>query len=102
MTSAPLTRTLLEAIEPVADRAWLRPAGLLNGTAAEQARAHGLALPLAGGATAFTMVEVLARREDTVLAALAALPRLRAWTSRLDNGSTRERIEAQLAQASER
>jgi dihydropteroate synthase len=101
MSTAPLAKTMLEAIEPIAGTAWLRPDGLLTGAAAQEARAQGLALPLAGGATAFTMVEVLARRGDDVAAAVASLPRLRAWISRLD-AQNKERIDGQLARASER
>lgn len=99
MSSAPVTRTMLEAIEPMAASAWLRPDGLLTGAVAQEARAHGLALPLAGSATVFTMVELLARRGDDVAVAVASLPRLRAWISRL-NRENKERIETQLARAS--
>lgn len=83
----------------MAASAWLRPEGLLTGAAAQEARAQGLALPLAGSATVFTMVELLARRGDDVAVAVASLPRLRAWISRLNRGN-KERIETQLARAS--
>jgi dihydropteroate synthase len=62
---------------------WLRPVGLVRGTAAARAVADGLALPLAGGGGAFGVVEVLARQPDgAVAAALASLPLLRAWAAR--------------------
>jgi dihydropteroate synthase len=40
---------------------YLRPLGLLSGSAAHKAVAAGLALPLAGGALAFSLVEVIER-----------------------------------------
>jgi dihydropteroate synthase len=40
---------------------YLRPLGLLSGSAARDAVAGGLALPLAGGPLAFTLVEVIER-----------------------------------------
>jgi dihydropteroate synthase len=40
---------------------YLRPLGLLSGTAARDAIAAGLALPLAGGPLAFSLVEVIER-----------------------------------------
>lgn len=101
MSDAAITNTMLEAVDAVADSAWLRPVGLLTGRAAAQAQAQGLALPLAGGPPAFSMVEILARRDDAVLSALASLPRLRAWASRLQT-EKRERIECHLARVSER
>lgn len=101
MSIVPVVKTMLEAIEPVAASAWLRPDGLLTGAAAQEARAQGLALPLAGGAAAFTMVEVLARRGDDVAVAIASLPRLRGWISRLDI-KNKAHIETQLVRASER
>jgi dihydropteroate synthase len=100
MTTATVTKTMIEAIEPIAEGAWLRPEGLLTGDAAQEARAQGLALPLAGSAIAFTAVEILARNAQGFVSALASLPRLRAWASRLDP-PRRARIEAQLTRASE-
>jgi dihydropteroate synthase len=40
---------------------YLRPLGLLSGTAARAAVANGLALPLAGGPLAYTLMEVIER-----------------------------------------
>lgn len=93
--------TMIEAIDPRAGSLWLRPEGLLTGHAARRAHAQGIALPLAGGGTAFTAVEVIARQASGLVSALASLPRLRAWTARLDEPA-RERIETLLVQASAR
>ena len=97
---ARVTKTMLEAIDPLVDHAWLRPDGLLTGIAAQEAQAQGLALPLAGSATAFTSLEVLARGPQGIVSAFASLPRFRAWVSRLAP-EPRPRIEAQLDRASE-
>ncbi|HEY3916791.1 MAG TPA: dihydropteroate synthase [Stellaceae bacterium] len=95
-----LGATMLDAIDPLVDSLWLRPTGLLTGQAAQAARAQGVALPLAGGASAFAVVEVIARQASGIASALAAVPRLRSWAARLDAGA-RARIDAQLARASE-
>lgn len=96
-----LDDTMIEAIDPQADSLWLRPEGLLTGHAARRAHAQGLALPLAGGASAFTQVEVIARQASGIASALASLPRLRAWAARIESPA-RERIETLLLQASAR
>ncbi len=64
------------------------------------ALASGTALPLAGGESAFPLIEVLARTEDGILAALAPLRRLRLWASQ-QGEALRERIETQLLRLSE-
>jgi dihydropteroate synthase len=79
----------------------LRPVGLLTGSAAMAAMANGNALPLAGGDTVFTLVEVLARAAGGVVAAFASLRRLRLWAS-AQNAVECERIEVQLARLSEK
>jgi len=61
---------------------WLRPLGLLVGKVAAMAVERELALPLAGGTKAFAAAELLARRRGGVAAAVAPLPRLRAWAEK--------------------
>ena len=78
----------------------LRPLGLLTGSAAMAALASGNALPLAGGETAFPLVEILARRGDEILAAIAPLRRLRLWADQ-QSTAQRARIETQLLRLSE-
>jgi dihydropteroate synthase len=76
---------------------WLRPVGLLTGEAAAAALDRDVALPLAGGPTAFSVLEVLARdRSGQVLAAVAALAELRHWSERAAP-ALRDRVEEQLA-----
>ena len=105
MTSATLDGTrvatgTLETIDAPASAIWLRPDALLTGSAARRAIAQGMALPLAGGNSAFTQVEVLARQGDSVTAAFAPVRRMQYWASQLDE-ARRARIEAQLARVSE-
>jgi dihydropteroate synthase len=88
---APCSLDDLAAAAP--ERFWLRPAGLLAGAAAEAAVERRLALPLAGGRIAFSLLEVLARRGDGIAAAVAPLSELRAW----GRGGLALRIEEQLA-----
>lgn len=90
----------LEAIDVPASAIWLRPEALLTGGAARNAIAQGLALPLAGGTSAFTQVEVLARQGESVTTVLAPVRRVQYWASQLDT-TRRARIEAQLTRASE-
>jgi dihydropteroate synthase len=78
------------------ERSWLRPVGLLGATAARAAIHEGIAAPLAGGPSAFTMIEVLARRpSDDVIAALGSLRDLAAWAQRQE-ARVRDRISTQL------
>src|SRR5579862_4283380 len=59
------TAIALDALDAsAASGLYLRPAGLLTGSAAMDAAANGTALPLAGGETVFTLVELLARTKD--------------------------------------
>jgi dihydropteroate synthase len=75
---------------------WLRPAGLMSGAPAEAASAAGLALPLAAGGLAFSLVEILGRRaDDSVATAPAPLAALRPWSARGAAGLA-ERIGQQL------
>jgi dihydropteroate synthase len=78
----------------------LRPVGLMTGSIAMAALANGTALPLAGSATAFALIEVLARVGGGVVAALTPLRRLRLWASQ-QSETVRERIDIQLARLSE-
>ncbi len=78
----------------------LRPLGLLTGSAAMAAVASGNGLPLAGSDTAFVLIELLARTERGIVAAIAPLRRLRLWASQ-QGDAQRERIEIQLARLSE-
>jgi dihydropteroate synthase len=97
------TRTVsstLEAIDAPASAIWLCPEAFLTGSAARSAIAQGIALPLAGGNSAFTQVEVLARQGDGIGTALAPVRRVQYWASQLDE-TRRVRIEAQLTRASE-
>jgi dihydropteroate synthase len=77
----------------------LRPLGILNGSAAIAAMASGAALSLAGGDSAFPLVEVLARTPERIVAALASLRRLRVWAS-AQGEHQRHRIETQLSRLS--
>ncbi|HXR86351.1 MAG TPA: dihydropteroate synthase [Stellaceae bacterium] len=90
----------LEAIDATASEIWLRPDALLTGGAARSAIAQGIALPLAGGNSAFTQIEVMGRQGGSVTAVLAPVRRVQYWASQLDE-LRRSRIETQLARASE-
>ena len=79
---------------------YLRPLGLLTGSAATAARAAGYALPLAGGETIFTRIEVLARTENGIVSAHASLRQLRLWANE-QSKKERERIDIGLARLSE-
>lgn len=104
MTTAPVTTSralaALEAVAAPAEALWLRPDALLTGDAARKAIDAGLALPLAGSATAFTQIEVIARQGERVVTALAPVRDAQDWASRLDP-ARRARIETQLMRASE-
>ncbi len=87
----------LEQLDVGACTGWrLRPDGLLTGSTAATAIAHGQALSLAGGDIAFTLVEVLTRTADGPVAAQAPLHRLRWWAEQ-QGPALRERIEIQLS-----
>ena len=62
--------------------------------------ASGNALPLAGGETVFTLIEILARTPDGIVAALAPLRRLQLWTSQ-QREAERHQIETRLRRLSE-
>ena len=59
---------------------YIRPVGLIAGDAAQAAMTDGWALPLAGGASAFTGCEVWQRRRDGFTRAILPAARLSAWT----------------------
>lgn len=91
----------LDQIDLGAASAWrLRPSGLMAGATAIAASASGDALPLAGGEIVFTLVELLARTPDGILAALAPLRRFQLWTNRQPEAA-RQRIASQLRRLSE-
>jgi dihydropteroate synthase len=97
------TRTVacaLEAIDAPARAIWLRPDALLTGSVARSAIAAGAALSLAGGNSAFTRVEVLARQGDDIVSAFASVRRVQYWASQLD-AERRDRVAAQLTRISE-
>lgn len=58
-------------------RFWLRPLGWLSGSTAASAVSQGLALPLAGGGLAFSLVEIIGRGETTIASAVVPLAKLR-------------------------
>src|SRR5262249_1607929 len=89
-----------DAIDAAAADLWLRPEALLTGGAARTALAQGVALPLAGGTSCFTRVEVIARASNGDATALAPVRAVKFWASRLD-AARRARIETQLARASD-
>jgi dihydropteroate synthase len=97
---APIVGTTLEAIDAPASALWLRPEALLTGSAARTAVAQGIALPLAGGSSAFTQFEVMARQGESVASALAPVRRVQYWSRQLDE-ARRARVEIQLTRASE-
>ena len=63
----------LNAVAETAERFWLRPLGLLSGTAGAAAIARGIALPLAGGSLAFALVEIISRGATAISSAVAPL-----------------------------
>ncbi len=75
---------------------WLRPLGLLRGAAAQAMIASGEAVPLAGGPRAFALVEALALRDGTLLAAATTLAALRRWAAG-QSAAMADRVAAQLA-----
>jgi len=58
---------------------WLRPLALLRGAVAVAGVGNGSALPLAGGPTAFTFVEVLALQDHRPHSAVVPVAALRRW-----------------------
>lgn len=68
---------------------YLRPLGLLSGSAARLAIAQGQALPLAGGPLAFSLVEVIARgAERRIRPAIELAPELSAHSAARAFGGT--------------
>ncbi len=99
MAESTITPVPLDALGDEAEGVWLCPAAFLAGGTAARAIEGGFALPLAGGPRGFSAVELLARRDDAVLSALAPLPRLRSWAAA--RGAVLEQhIEARLASLS--
>src|SRR5258708_4810329 len=81
--------------EAAAEALWLRPLGLLRGAVAQAMIASGDALPLAGGPLAFTLIEALALRDGSLLAAATTLARLQRWAVGQE-AAVAERVTAQL------
>jgi dihydropteroate synthase len=96
-TSVGVTYRPLDALADVAvEGLWLRPTGLITGGPAEAALAQRMALPLAGGALAFSDVELLARDgSGAVIAAITPLAELRRWSARAA-AALRHRIDELL------
>jgi dihydropteroate synthase len=74
---------------------WLRPLGLLRGAAGAAALDRAVGLPLAGGRTAFTLVEALALNEHRLVAAVASPSILRGWAE-VQTPPVADRIADQL------
>jgi len=102
LSAAPApTSIALDQLDLGIASAWrLRPSGLLTGSTAIAASASGDGLPLAGSATVFTLVELLARTPGGIVAALAPLRRFQNWTAQ-QPGAARQDIESQLRRSSE-
>src|SRR5258708_5263405 len=75
---------------------WLRPVGLLRGSAAEAAVETGSALPLAGGPSAFALVEALALRDGMLVAATSTPAALHGWAP-AQGAAMAARVAGQLA-----
>jgi dihydropteroate synthase len=92
----PLRRRLDPALDLDPDHLWLRPLALLSGPAAAAALAENRALPLAGGDTAFTLLELLGRTASgEVVAALGGVAEMQRWAAGR-GGATAARVERQL------
>jgi dihydropteroate synthase len=83
MTADPQPRSLDRELAdlPVGTRIYLRPIGLLNGSAAEGMRAEGRACALAGGPLAFPACEVQIRGRESTRRLVAEIADLRAWAA---------------------
>lgn len=92
----PHRRGLDPTLDIVPEHLWLRPLALLSGEAARTAQAEARALPLAGGASAFVMLEALGRlASGDVVAALGNLVELRHWAEQRGS-ATAARVASQL------
>ena len=78
---------------------YLRPTGILGGSAARAACASGSALPLAGGPLAFALVELLHRNQDHIASTVAPLVDLKAWAATA-RGSVEDHVTTLLARTS--
>ena len=98
MTAFQREASLRRGLADSTDRLYLRPLGLLEGEAAEAAIAAGIAIPLAGAARAFSLVDLYLRKSDGRIVALSATPaQLRDWAA--GEGLT-EKVEAWFARLS--
>ncbi len=70
-------------------RLYVEPLALLHGSAAKQAVAGGIALPLLGGPIAFTAARVWLRQGETTAAAVTTVTDLQAWEQRAHADLTR-------------
>jgi dihydropteroate synthase len=84
----------LAGIDPAS--LWLRPVGLLRGSAAEATVEAGCALPLAGGPSAFVLAEALALRDGMLVAATSTLGALHGWAT-AQGEAMAARVAGQLA-----
>src|SRR5258708_31065480 len=75
---------------------WLRPVGLLRGWGAEAGVEAGSALPLAGGPSAFALVEALALRDGMLVAATSTPAALHGWAA-AQGAAMAARVTGQLA-----
>ena len=92
----PQRRSLNSALDIDPDHLWLRPLALLSGQAADAALAEGRALRLAGGGSAFAMVELLGRlASGEIVAALGTIAEARRWAAER-GGATAARLERQI------
>jgi dihydropteroate synthase len=92
----PQRRGLDPALDIDPDHLWLRPLALLSGRAASVALAEGRALALAGGGSAFAMVELLGRLgSGEVVAALGTIAEVRRWAAER-GAATAARLERQI------
>lgn len=78
---------------------WLRPLGLLRGAAASAALANRRAVPLAGGAIAFALVEALALNEGRLVCAVAPPATVQRWADQ-QGPAVAARIAEQVAKLS--
>jgi dihydropteroate synthase len=79
-----------------AESLWLRPLGLLRGSAAEAAVENCIALPLAGGPLAFALAEALALRDGILVSVPATLAALHGWAM-AQGAAMAARVVGQLA-----
>ncbi len=95
MGESAILSVALDEVDEAAPSAWLCPAALCAGTLAARAVESGAALALAGSARSFAAVELLARRGDQILSAVAPIAELRRWAA-ARGADVQRHIEARL------